>query len=337
MARSLPALTLVALLVAAPAASAHSLIRVSGGVATYLSADAVSLNTLTVRPSGANLEFYDPTAYQGSDIGPCAPGEVTDDAYAYVIQAFCPAAGITRVRVDLGNSEDTATVTPGVPSDVLGGEGADALTTGEAADTVDGGGGNDRIAAGGGNDVVTGGPAVDDIDAGAGDDDIRVRDGEADSVRCGDGSDRVDADGSDSIAGDCEAVTRTATAPPTGAENTATDRTPPVIDVSAVTRQRLGTRGVVRVVGTSSERGTLGASGYISIAGVRHPLGTVSRRVAVPGGGAELPLRLTTRQLRDAKRALKRKRQVTVHMSVVATDAAGNSSPKRAPRIRVRA
>ena len=53
---------------------------------------------------------------------------------------------------------------------------------------------------------------MDEIDAGAGDDDVRVRDGLADSVRCGDGADRVDADGFDTVAGDCEAVARTATA-----------------------------------------------------------------------------------------------------------------------------
>lgn len=336
MARSLPAL-IAALALAVPAsAEAHSLIRVGGGVATYLSADEVSLNTLTVRRSGPNIEFYDPTAYQGSDIGPCDPGEVTDDANAYVIQAFCPAAGITRIRVDLGNREDTATITVDIPSEVLGGEGADTLTTGPAADTVDGGGGNDRIASGAGNDVVTGGPGVDEIDAGPGDDDIRVRDGEADVVTCGEGTDRVDADSFDTLAPDCEGVTRVSTPPPAGAGQTATDKTPPKVDVSAVTRQRLGRRGVIRVVGTTSERGTLGASGYITIGGVRHPLGTVSRRIDVPGGGAELPLRLTRRQYRDAKRALARKRRVTVHLSVVATDLAGNSAPKRAPRIRLR-
>ena len=90
-----------------------------------------------------------------------------------------------------------------------------------------------------------------------------MRDGLADTVRCGDGADRVDADGFDSVAGDCEAVSRTATAAPPDAGRTATDTTAPTVDASAVTLQRLGSRGVVKVVGTSSERGTLGASGYI--------------------------------------------------------------------------
>jgi hypothetical protein len=337
VARSLPSLiACAALLWLAPAAGAHSLIRISGGLASYISVDAVSLNTLTVRPSGANIEFRDPTAYQGTDAGnPCTPGEV--NGAGELLQAFCPAASISQVRIDLGDREDTAVVAPGVPSTVLGGEGADALTMGDAADSVDGGGGNDRIAAGGGGDIVDAGLGVDDIDAGPGDDDIRVRDGEADTVRCGDGGDRVAADGADTVAGDCEAVSRTATAPPAGSGTTATDKRPPVVDVSAVTMQRLGRRGVVRVVGTSSERGTLGASGYIDIAGLRRPLGNVSRRITAPGGGAELALKLSRSLVREAKRALRRKRRVTVYLSVVATDAAGNSAPKRAPRIRIRA
>jgi hypothetical protein len=336
VARSLPALgALTVLLVAAPAADAHSLVRVADGVAAYISVDEVSLNTLTVAPNGGRIEFRDPTAYQGMDIGTCDPGEVSNDGY--VLQAFCPTATVSSVRVELGNREDTATVTPGVPSVLLGGDGADALTTGDTADTVDGGPGNDRIVTGAGADIAIGGAGVDDIDAGAGDDDIRVRDGLRDVVRCGDGSDRADADAFDELAADCESVSRTATAPPPESGSTATDKTAPKVDVGAITLQKLGQRGVVRVVGTSSERGTLGASGYIDIAGLRLPLGNVSRPVNVPGGGAELTLKLTKAQLREAKKMLKRKRRVTVHLSVVATDAAGNSAAKRAPRIRVSA
>jgi hypothetical protein len=336
MARSLPALTaaLAALLIAAPAAGAHSLVRVGDGVLFYISVDEVSLNQLTVTRNGAEIELRDPPAYQGMDIGPCRPGDVTNDVNAYVIQAFCRAAGITRVRVELGNREDTATVLAGVPAQVLGGEGADTLTTGPEDDAVDGGPGNDTIATGEGNDIVIGGNGVDDIDAGPGDDDIRVRDGFADTVRCGPGNDRVDADEFDTLAPDCEGVERVAVPPPPDADLAATDVTPPRVDVGALTRQRLG-KGVFRVAATSSERGTLGASGFIAIAGVRYPLTNVSRPVRVPGAGVELRVKLTKRLLRQARRALARKRKVTVHLSVVGTDAAGNSRPRRAPRITV--
>jgi len=336
MARSLPALTLgaAALLIAAPAAHGHSLVRIGGGVAQYISVDEVSLNQLTVTRSGERIEFRDPPAYQGLDVGPCEPGEIRDDAFP--IQAFCPAAGITRVRIELGNREDSATVSVGIPVEVLGGDGQDALTTGDEPDAIDGGLGNDTVSAGGGADDITGGEGVDTIDGGAGDDVIRVRDGLADVVRCGDGTDTVDADTFDLLATDCESTSRVEVVPPPESGRTATDTAAPAVDAGAVTLQRLGRRGVVKVVGTSSERGTLGASGYISAGGINFPLGNVSRPVKVAGGGVELSLKLSKAQLRAAKRALKRKRRVTIHLSVVATDAAGNSAEKRAPRIRMR-
>ncbi|MDA0183945.1 hypothetical protein OJ997_26800 [Solirubrobacter phytolaccae] len=327
-----------ALLVVAPAAAgAHSLIRVLGSEAVYLSQDATSLNTLTVRATGGDIEFLDPTVDGGTDVGTCRPGDITGEPNFWVIQAFCPSGGITRVRVDLGDREDTATITPGLPAIVLGGAGADVITTGDLVDSVDGGDGNDRLATGGGNDVVTAGLGTDDVDAGPGDDSVVVRDGLADSVRCGDGSDRVDADELDVVAGDCETVTRTKTAPPPDTVGIQADKTPPKVDASAVTLQKLGKRAVVRVAATSSERGTIGASGFLDAGDISLPLDNASARINVAGGGAELAIKLTGRALREAKKALKRKRRVTVRLSVVATDAAGNSAARNAPRIRLRA
>jgi hypothetical protein len=336
MPRPLPVLlaATAASLAVAPAADAHSLIRVIGSDALYLSQDATSLNTLTVRAAGDEIEFRDPTVDGGADIGPCRPGDIGADDNP--IQAFCPAAGVTRVRVDLADREDTATVAPGIPTEVLGGAGADTITTGDVTDRLDGGDGNDRLAAGGGDDVVIAGLGIDDVDAGAGHDDVRAADGLADSIRCGDGADRVEADGFDTVAIDCESVTRTLTAPPE-APASATDKTPPKVDASAVTMQRLGRRGVVRVAATTSERGTVGMSGFVDVAGLSLPLASTSKRVNVAGGGAELAIKLTSRELREARRALRRNRRVTVRLSVVATDVAGNSAAKRAPRIRLRA
>ena len=48
----LAAAAFVALALAAPGAGAHSLVRPAGAVVSYISADATSLNTLTVRASG---------------------------------------------------------------------------------------------------------------------------------------------------------------------------------------------------------------------------------------------------------------------------------------------
>jgi hypothetical protein len=46
---------------------------------------------------------------------------------------------------------------------------------------------------------------------------------------------------------------------------------------------------------------------------------------------------LTARQRREALRVLRRGRRVVVNLTVVASDAAGNSAQKRAPRIRLSA
>ena len=85
------------------------------------------------RVSGGDFELRDPTVDGGSDPGPCRPGDVTDDANAYIVQVFCRRAGIERVRVDLGEREDSATVALPVPITLLGGPGADRLTAGPAA------------------------------------------------------------------------------------------------------------------------------------------------------------------------------------------------------------
>ena len=62
MARSLPALTAALLLATPAAAEAHSLVRIGGGVAQYISVDEVSLNQLTVTRNGDRIEFRDPHA-----------------------------------------------------------------------------------------------------------------------------------------------------------------------------------------------------------------------------------------------------------------------------------
>ena len=147
VARSLPALIGAAGVAALcpAAADAHSLVRTGGNELAYLSSDAVSLNTLVVKRSGANIDFRDPTVDGGLDSGPCAPGDITDDANSWVIQALCPAAGASRLRIDLGDREDSAVVQLDLPVTLLGGTGADKLTTAGGADAVAGDDGDDVI------------------------------------------------------------------------------------------------------------------------------------------------------------------------------------------------
>ena len=293
------------------AAAGHSLVIPEGPAVTYLSADAVSLNTLTVAPNGNRIEFRDPTAFGGVDPGGCTPGEVSG---GLILQVFCPASGVTSVRINLGEREDTAVVSLSIPVTLLGGDGADTLTGGAGGDTVDGGLGADALA---------GGPGADHLIS---------RDGLADTVACGDGADDVDADTLDTVAADCESVTRTATGPPAGG---ADEPGPPSIDVGAETVQALTASRRVRVLATSSEPGSVSASGFLRIGSLRLPLTNERRTLEVGGGGAAIAYALSRRRANRAAEALERGRRVSVSLDVVATDLAGNSTRRAAPRIRL--
>ncbi len=145
----------------------------------------------------------------------------------------------------------------------------------------------------------------------------------------------MDADQLDLVDPGCEVVKRTFTAPPSGGAG-ADDGLPPTVAVGAPTLQRLGRARRVSVYATSSERGTLGASGFIDVAGLTLPVKKVPRRrVRVGGGGAELTYTLKGSHWRAARRALRRGRPVHLRLEVVATDLAGDSSSRRAPRIRL--
>ena len=318
-----------ALLALPTGASAHSLVRTAGGLVSYTSADATSLNTVVVRQNAGRIEFRDESVDGGMDPGPCVPGDVGADGY--IVQTFCSLEGVRRVRVDLGDREDRATVTLAIPVTVLGGSGADVVAGGEGADEVSGGEGNDSVAGGAGDDVLSGDAGVDILDGGDGADRIVARDGEADRITCGPGVDTLDADGADAVAADCETATRSDTASPAAV---ADDGRPPVVDAGAPTVQRLDRSRVVRVYATTSKPGTLGASGSLNASGIAVPIKRVAtRRVPVAGGGAELKYRLAGREWRLARRALKRSRRVLIRLSVVATDLAGRTTLRRAPAV----
>lgn len=80
-------------------------------------------------------------------------------------------------------------------------------------DTIVGGAESDNVYGGTGNDALTGGGGVDLLSGGDGNDAINARDGVADVVTCGDGSDTVVADAVDTVV-DCEAVQLPAVATP---------------------------------------------------------------------------------------------------------------------------
>ena len=329
------AIAAAALALAPAGAAAHSLVRVNGSELAYISADSTSLNSLDARVSGGDFELRDPTVDGGSDPGPCRPGDVTNDANAYIVQVFCRRAGIKRVRVDLGEREDSATVALPVPITLLGGPGADRLTAGPAADRVDGGDGNDRLRGGAGADVLDGGAGADDFDGGAGDDRVLSADGLAERVVCGAGADRVETDTLDDVAADCESVVRSEVAPPPDSGSTGSDLVAPRVQAGAATIQRLTARGVVKLAATTSERGFLSASGQIVARGLALPIRSDRRPVSVAGGAADLTVKLRGRALREARTTLEKRKPVTLRLTVVASDAAGNTAQVKAPRIRL--
>jgi len=94
-------------------------------------------------------------------------------------------------------------------NDLLRGRaGGDRLFGGTGADRLDGGAGADRLFGEAGADRLEGGPGTDLIDGGGGPDRIYARDKQRDTIRCGPGIDTVSADRIDTVARDCERVTR---------------------------------------------------------------------------------------------------------------------------------
>ncbi len=92
---------------------------------------------------------------------------------------------------------------------LVGTAGNDVLVGTARADSIFGREGRDRLVGRAGADFLHGGPGSDVIDAGPGADRIVVQyDGARDSVRCGPGSDIVNADLVDRVAADCELVGR---------------------------------------------------------------------------------------------------------------------------------
>jgi len=236
------------------------------------------------------------------------------------------------VRIDLGEREDTATVSLAIATVVSAGPGADRLSGGTGADELSGDDGDDALSGGDGPDVITGGLGADEVSGDSGDDEIRVRDGIRDVVRCAGGTDTVDADTLDEIEAGCEATTRTPTAPPQPAAPS--DRVAPQVRSDAPARQRIARSRRIRIFARSTEAGFVAASGTLNIAGLRLPLKVVRRRL-VADKRVALTMPLTMPHWRQALRALDRRRSVSARLSVVATDRAGNSRKSRALTIRL--
>ncbi len=156
----------------------------------------------------------------GADDG--RPGE-NDDIRS--VERLVMSKGGRFVGTDAGEYVKLHQV--GDSGELIGNGGDDELRAGDGADRVDGGAGADKLDGGFGDDTIVGGPGRDAISADLaggdcgplwckhphGNDTVDARDGEADSISCGAGTDRVRADAVDTVAPDCEQVDRAAPGP----------------------------------------------------------------------------------------------------------------------------
>jgi Ca2+-binding RTX toxin-like protein len=143
----------------------------------------------------------------GNDLFVSGPG--ADD----VIGGF----GFDRVSYASRTTGVVVTIGSGGANDGAPGEGdnvrgdVEEADGGAGGDTLTGNGGNNTLLGNGGNDTINGLGGGDILSGGAGSDSITSKDSPAvkDSVACGTSADVVAADVFDSVAVDCETVTRT--------------------------------------------------------------------------------------------------------------------------------
>jgi Ca2+-binding RTX toxin-like protein len=150
-------------------------------------------------------------AGDGGDVYVGGDGEdaVTD----YAGRAAAVRVTLDDVADDGGDGEgdnvgsDVEDVTGGSGADTLIGNAADnELAGGSGDDTIAGGDGNDGLNGGAGRDTIDGGGGRDDLVGGAGADTLKSRDGLTDRLNCGGGTDGVQSEARDDIAGNCENV-----------------------------------------------------------------------------------------------------------------------------------
>jgi Ca2+-binding RTX toxin-like protein len=91
---------------------------------------------------------------------------------------------------------------------LTGGSGADILAGAGGDDRLYGDAGDDKLTGGNGNDTFVPGAGRDKVNSNGGNDTISARDGTRDTIDCGAGKDKVTADRVDSVASNCERVTR---------------------------------------------------------------------------------------------------------------------------------
>ena len=161
------------------------------------------------------LDFSEPDADIGVSLDGVAndgePGE-GDNVMPDVERVKALGRHVTLVGSNAANeliaTGDSSTIR-GLGGDdrLIGADGADSLEGGEGADYLEGGFGPDVLDGGGGVDQFVGDKTERDVIA-SGNDTIRARDGLAEQINCGIGSDKATVDASDVVDPSCEEVDR---------------------------------------------------------------------------------------------------------------------------------
>lgn len=131
-----------------------------GGTLTYTAYPGFA-NVVDLSPDlSGDFELYD-TAGTIAIVGlECAPSPTIP----YPGKVTCDATGITALRLDGGDLNDTLRVRDPMAAKLVGGAGNDTLYGGPGNDTLDGGAGNDILFGGPGADTLVGGPGADTLD-----------------------------------------------------------------------------------------------------------------------------------------------------------------------------
>ncbi len=247
--------------------------------------------------------------------------DLLDAAHEVVASGDC-------VRVDVRKASCPAAI----PLRIEAGDGDDALTVlSDAGVLLDGGPGADRLVGGPGPDQFSGGPE---------DDTIVSRDGVAEDVNCGEGTDTLVADLEDRAAG-CESVDVPffggggPPQPPLPREPDPVPPRPLVRDVRApkMTSPRTRTVRADRRGRVTVRLGRLDEQARI-VAQLFDPAGRRVGRATVSSAAGRVPaLRVTLD--RRARRLLVRRGTVVLRMGLVLTDTAGNAR-RLTVRVRVR-
>jgi hypothetical protein len=168
-------LLLTSLLLFAPAAAQAATVGVQGDALRIVAAPG-ERNAISVAPAGTGLAIADAGAPLTAGPG-CTLTDTT---------ALCTAP---RLEAELGDGDDSLTLTASLAADLRAGPGDDRLTVlGPAAATLDGGTGSDTLIGGSGSDSIV------------------LRDRLSDSALCGAGQDVVRAEVLDQLDFACERV-----------------------------------------------------------------------------------------------------------------------------------